>query len=143
MGRLPVRLPSYAVAAGVLEEHADAETVFKGVSSADTYYPYRDVVSAGATIASASITLTKKCLVVVVACVFFRAGGSNLTQIRRGGVNVTKETVDSGGDSNGFHMSLQYASEVLDVGSYTYSLVSSAAGYYSVHGAALKVIAVG
>lgn len=90
---------------------------------------------------SASITTTKKCCIVVTATLVNDAG-AQVTQIKRAGVDKTKETVISGADSGGWRMHLQYTTEVLDAGTYQYDLVNNAGGNLQVIGATIKAVAV-
>jgi hypothetical protein len=144
MGKFPVRLPSY-VAAGVLSEHADSEnTMVGGTSSSTTHNLIYNTISSGGTVVSASITLTKKCLVVVVSLVVMVVNYQR-TDIVRGGVIKTKETIISPANfvtNYPTYAHLQYATEVLDPGTYTYSVVNTAGVTLSFYGAAIKIVAV-
>jgi hypothetical protein len=142
MGRLPVRLPSY-VAAGVLSEHANAGNTVRGAtaaSGADVYYS--NIVPNG-NIVSATITLSKKCMVVVTSLVIINSS-SKATDIQRGGVNITEGTTisSSGFAIYGYYGHLQYATEVLDPGTYTYNLVNTSGASRTIYGAAIKIVAV-
>jgi hypothetical protein len=129
----------------VLSEHVDSEaTDLGGTASASTYYCYSDSVNNGGTILSASVTLTRKCMVVVVAFVCVHGISYKCTDIKRGAVTVTKETVATGAPfaySSGYGY-LQYASEVLDAGAYTYSLVNTYGATIYAAGAVIKIVAV-
>jgi hypothetical protein len=138
-------MPYPEAAVPVLSEHADSEaTDVGGTPSASTTYSWGDSVANGGTILSASITLTKKCMVVVVAFVCVYNISSKCTDIKRGTATVTKETVATGayfGYTEGYGY-LQYATEVLDPGVYTYSLVNTYGGTIYATGAVIKIVAV-
>jgi hypothetical protein len=132
----------YPPVGGELKEHADGEATVVGASSASqtTYY---DAVANGGTIVSAQITLSKRCMVVVVSlCVLLYS--AKATDIQRDGVNKTKETILSPSNFaiGGKYGHLQYATEVLDAGTYTYSLVNTSGTTQYVFGAAMKIVAV-
>lgn len=141
MGKLPTRIPNYAKE-GVLAEHQNAETVSKGTATIGTAYPYYDTIANLANIISASITTTKKCLIVVVTTLFTRHTYTPTLQIERDGINKTKETTASGADANNYRQIMQYATEVLDAGAYTYALVNRDGGSVNSYGASIKIVAV-
>jgi hypothetical protein len=140
-----VRFPPQGVRVPILAEHTDSESTFKGSTAQYTRtYLYSNNVASGETILSASITLTKRCMVVVVtfACVY--AYAAKFSDIKRGEATVTKETIIISAPfiyTNGLGH-LQYATEVLDPGTYTYSLVNTSGSTITVHGAVMKIVAV-
>jgi hypothetical protein len=141
MSKLPVRLPSY-VAAALLSEHADAEATTVGATTA-TATAYYSTVSPGETILSASITLTKKSMVVVIALNINRYS-SKVADIKRSGVVKTKETTISAANFtiSAAYAHLQYATEILDPGTYTYDLVLTYTSSIAIYGACIKIVAV-
>jgi hypothetical protein len=129
-------------AIGELAEHADSEAT-RSVASATTGNTYYSLVSAGSTVVSASITITKRSLIVVVSLAAIEQYSNKKTDIQRGGVNKTKETTVSP-----LHFAvistyghLQYATEILNPGTYTYNLVVTS-GPINCYGAAIKIVAV-
>ena len=122
-----------------LAEHANAEGTTKyNTTSTSIYY---NAVANGGTIVSASITTTKKCAIVVVASIVIFTP-SKTTDIMRGGVSKTIETTISAADSSGAYMHLPYATEILEAGTYTYSLVNTSGVSRNVVGATMKIVAV-
>jgi hypothetical protein len=140
MGRLPVRLPSYA---GVLSEYANAGNTVSGTTQTTGTPVYYTGVPAGGNVVSATITLSKKCMVVVTSLVVIDSS-SKVTDIQRGGVNKTKGTLISNANFGpaSFYGHLQYATEVLDAGTYTYNLVNTSSSTRYIGGAAIKIVAV-
>lgn len=140
MGKAPVRFPNYSMGCD-LSKHADnqASNVGSGQSLSRTGYYW--TVSIGGTILSQNITITKKCLIVVVA--FFVCGSSTkISDIKRGGVTKTAGTTISSINFalNGLYGHLQYACEVLDAGTYTFDLVATSG--FDCYGAMMKLVAV-
>ena len=123
-------------------EHQNAENTLINTSTASTTL-YYNTLAIGATLVSQSITITKRCCIVVVTIC---AHGANTakTQIQRGGVNKTTETTISPVNWGfvGGYGHLQYASEVLDAGTYTYALVNSSGATLSIAVVAMKAVAV-
>jgi hypothetical protein len=131
-----------AAVVGNLVEHADSEATRIGTTatSGNTYY---SSVSAGSNYVSASITITKRSLIVVVSFVILLTS-SKRADIQRDGVSKTKETIVSPANFavEGGYCHLQYATEVLDPGTYTYNVVNTATVTLSCYGAAIKIVAV-
>jgi stage V sporulation protein SpoVS len=127
---------------GDLREHGNSEATYVGTVcvSANSYYQN---VANGGTIVSASITTTKRCLIVVVGLTLVNAS-TKATDIRRGGVNKTVETTISGAyfAVEFVYGHLQYATEILDAGSYTYAIVNTSGAGKNVYGAAIKIVAI-
>lgn len=126
-----------------LVEHQNAENLALGVTSGGGTM-YRLTIANGANIISQSITTTKRCCIVVVTA-FGCEVNTQKTQIQRGGVDKTKETTISAvlfiEDVGYGH--LQYATEVLDAGTYTYNLVNTSGGSLDwILGPSMKIVAV-
>jgi hypothetical protein len=131
-----------AAAACVLAEHKNAENTDVGASSTANETIYYDNFANGATMLSQSITITKRCCIVVVTTCVTRA--YTPTQIQRGGVNKTIETTYSAGNfaiAMGYAQ-LQYATEVLDAGIYQYDLVNTSGAVLQLYGSTMKIVAV-
>ena len=143
MGKIPSRIPNYSSGGGNPTEHANSEATLQGTADT-TWYDSHNTIASGANIVSASITITKKSCIVVVATVSIGnwSAGDPRTQIRRGGVDKTKETTISGADTYNNRVGVQYATEVLDAGTYQYDLVNSYQYAVGVYCATIKIVAV-
>jgi hypothetical protein len=131
-----------AAVVGDLVEHADSEATIIGTTvKSDT--PYYSSVSAGSNYVSASITITKRSLIVVSSFVILLTSNKR-SDIKRDGVSKTKETIVSPENFavEGGYCHLQYATEILDPGTYTYNVVNTATGPLNCYGAAIKIVAV-
>lgn len=126
----------------VLAEHQNAENTRVDATgpAGDYYYTAH---ANGATIVSQSITTTKRCCIVVVTVVV-HVNSAQKTQIQRGGVDKTTETTISAVNQgvNTGYIHLQYASEVLDAGIYTYSLINTFGAAMNCVGGVIKIVAV-
>lgn len=133
---------AWAIGSGVLAEHANAENSDVGASFTNQG-TYSDVFANGATLVTQSITITKQCCIVVVT-LNINNGSTQKTQIQRVGVDKTKETTVSAikfaVEAQYGH--LQYATEILAAGTYTYNLVNTSGGNLNVYGSAMKIVAV-
>lgn len=131
----------------LLEEHADSEVMNIGDIPEVLARPglNRNDVSNLETISSASITLTRRCLVVVVT-LFVTDDRAKRTDIMRDNVIKTKETIISPHRFVGFFRAhtghLQYATEVLPAGTYTYTLTSTFPGVFICYGSMIKIVAI-
>ena len=123
-----------------LKEHADAENITVDTESASLTCKRKKVVHQG-TIISQSVTTTKKCLIVIVTH-FISTTASKLTDIQRDSVNKTKETTVGKATITDCFVQLQYATEVLDAGSYTYKLVNTSGKDMHSYGECIKIVAV-
>jgi hypothetical protein len=124
-------------------EHKDAEKYTAETSLDPNTAPRFSSYANTATIMSQSIATSKRCCIVVVTtCVLI--AGTQKTQIQRGGVDKTKETDVTSGTMafTGGYGHLQYASEVLDAGTYVYALVNSSGASLKVYGETMKLVAV-
>jgi hypothetical protein len=142
MGKMPVRLPSY-IAAAALTIHAEGEASEVGSTSGSSTVYYNSVPP-GNSFTSITITITKRCLVVVVGVAVVNTS-LKIVQIRRGGVNKTiKDAVSPANFAvAGAYAHILYAAEILDPGTYLYYLYnSSGTSAINVFGAALKIVAV-
>lgn len=128
---------------GTPAEHANAETSDMGATHAAALNPHFDVIANGATALTANITTTKRCCIVVVSVVSLMVAGVS-SQIQRGGVDRTVETTISPMDfvSAGQRAYIQYSTEVLDPGTYTYNLVNTSGGNLEFYGCIMKIVAV-
>jgi hypothetical protein len=123
-----------------LSEHQNAEATNVGATNDTAKTGYYTAVVAAGTIISASITLTKRSMVVVVSIVLIPSG-SKSTSIQRT-LNVDKETTISPvnfGATN-LYAHVQYGTEVLDAGTYTYKVIAGV--NLNVYGSAIKIVAV-
>lgn len=125
-------------------EHQNAENTAVGSESEGSRNSIADYLAPDAIILSQTITTTKRCCIVVVTEVGLAATDQQ-TQIKRGGVDKTKETTVSAMDYSlkGLYGQLQYSSEVLDAGTYQYDLVMAPwVESQPVWGRVMKIIAV-
>jgi hypothetical protein len=142
MGKIPSRIPNYSSGGGGNPtEHANNEAAVHFNSATGTALRLANFAD-GETIVSASITITKKCCIVVVTTLGVVSMYGQVTQIRRGGVDKTKEITISNEDNNMHMVHLQYATEVLDAGTYQYALVNTHGSNLSVNYATMKIVAV-
>ena len=124
-------------------EHANSEATDVGATAAGVLAPRYDSVNNGANCVTANITTTKRCCIVVVTLIVWWEVAQG-TQIQRGGVDRTVETTISAANFafTGPMGHLQYSTEVLDAGTYTYALVNTSGVAKSVYGCAMKIVAV-
>lgn len=126
-----------------LAEHQNAETDTALTASNVGATAYWTQFANGATTLSCSITTTKRCCIVVVAA-FPNDNNVKKTDIERGGVVKTVETTLSAVNfaANTLYGHLQYATEILDAGTYQYDIVNTSGGSLKIFGAMLKIVAV-
>lgn len=124
-------------------EHANAENTGVGASTLAETIPYYDSWANGTTILSQTITTTKYCCIIVTITIISDYSGK-VTDIQRGGVNKTVETTVSAGHFALYKRfgHLQYATEVLDAGTYTYDLVNTRGGNTLIFGSTMKIVAI-
>lgn len=128
---------------GSPREHAEANNTDVGANAAAVLAPRYDLVANGGAVVSQAITTTKKCCIVIVTtCINMNA--VQQSQIRRDGVDKTLETTISAANFGftGSRGHLQYATEVLDAGTYTYTLTNTSGGNLEFYGATIKIVAV-
>lgn len=123
-------------------EHANAENTLKGTF--DFNAVYFDNFDDGAVVVQQNIVTAVPCLIVVVTTILTSQVAiiAKATDIQRGGVTITAETTLSAADVNGRRFHLQYATEFLPAGNYTYQLVNTYGDILSSHGATIKIVAV-
>jgi len=126
-----------------LAEHQNAENTDVGATTVSGQILYYDTIANGATALSRSITTTKRCCIVVVTTSIGSVNGKQF-DIERGGVVKTVETTMSAIKfcSTFMYGCLQYATEVLDAGTYQYDLVATTGGNVLVYGCVMKIVAV-
>ena len=141
MGKMPIRLPSYIVA-GELAEHVEEEAFDIG-STTSSVNAYSDYVSSGDTIVSKSVTVTERSMIVIVAGLITNYD-QKPSNIKRGTKILTKETAVSPINFaiENTYLYLQYATEVVEPGTYTYSLVQAAGTSIWISGAFIKIVAI-
>lgn len=139
----PINYLSLTPKKATLAEHQNAENTEIGASTAGSQTAQYDQPINGATQLSQAITTTKRCCIVVVA-VSGQDANSQKTQIRRGGVDKTLETTITAVNwfMVGGYAHLQYATEVLNAGTYTYDLVNTSGGVIQIYGSVMKIVAV-
>ena len=128
---------------GPPEEYANSEATDVGVTHGAVVVPHYDTVNDDAVTLTGNITTTRRCLIIVVTCLQTYEA-AQVSQIQRGGVDRTVETTISNADFGfaGCRVHLQYASEILDAGTYTYTLVNTSGGVLGFYGSAMKIVAV-
>jgi len=124
------------------EEHINAENSFLGGTGIAKTGRYTDFAD-GATMLSQAITITKRCLVIVI-CTIVSADNIKKTDIRRGAVNKTTETTISAINfaTTTTYSHIQEAWEQLEPGTYTFDLVNTSGGVFSNYGSTIKIVAV-
>lgn len=126
-----------------LLNHQNAENYVVGNSSLASQTAWRIQFAAGATILSKAITISRRCLIIVVTT-HVKGGVTVVTQIRRGADNITAESNLSNVNFAiaGCYGILQYAYEVLNAGTYTYTLVNSSGSAVYFYGTNMKIVAI-
>ena len=128
---------------GSPQQHAEANNTDVGANAAAALAPRYVLVADDAAIVSQAITITKKCCVVVVTTTTCWNNFQS-SEIRRLAIDRTLETTISSTNFafTGPRGHLQYATEVLDPGTYTYALTNSSGGNLEFYGATIKIVAV-
>lgn len=125
-----------------LNEHQNAEILTNPVQRMGVINYWRTLYTTPSIITSCSITITKKSLITVVAF-FIINSATQITQIRRNNTDKTKETNISliNFTADNYYGHVQYATEILDVGTYQYNLYYTASLIKNVLGAIIKIVA--
>lgn len=111
-----------------LSEHQNAENTVVG-SAAGSVTSYEIWGANGATVGSVTVIVAQRCLITVIAATIVYIN-SKISEIKRGGVTKTTKTTISAANFAllGAYGHLQYATEVLDAGTYQYDFVNTGVG---------------